>query len=344
MKLQRLRERKEQPWQSLECECGLPGLDGGQPSQKFKMLWVSLGLLSLFFGAELSISLWSGSLSLLADTGHLVCDIGALGLTLLAAELASRPATPRATFGYRRLEVLAALVNGLGLVAIAGFIAWEAIVHLQHPDPVLELPMLIGSVLGLGLNSLNITLLHPHSHDDLNLQAVLLHMIADVASSVGVLIAALTIYLWHWEWMDAGMSLVVALLTAVSAIPLLRDSFDILLEYAPRTLDMDTIEAKLLTFEPVHQVKNLYGWTISANQVMLSASLDVDPTLDAWGRDRLLLQVQTYLFESYGLQANQVQIQMTSSLMTSDSAVVLHPMFQQTLMSAVLSQTGTSNR
>jgi cobalt-zinc-cadmium efflux system protein len=142
-------------------------------------------------------------------------DIATLGLTLLARWLAMRPANGQATFGYRRVEILAALLNGLSLLAIAALITWEAMARFQAPEPVLGLPMLITAAMGLIVNSLNITLLHQHSHDDLNLRGAFLHVVADAVSSVGVILAALAVYFFNWLWIDAAASLLVAGLTGL---------------------------------------------------------------------------------------------------------------------------------
>ncbi|OKH39186.1 hypothetical protein NIES2101_35730 [Calothrix sp. HK-06] len=154
-----------------------------------------LVLLTVFFIVEWSIGLWSQSLSLQADAGHMFSDIAALAISLVGSLLAQRPANHKATFGYRRLETLAALANSLGLIFLAGFIIWESIQRWQSPQNIMGLPMLITAVLGLVVNLFNITLLHPHSHNDLNLRGAMLHMISDTVSSVGVILAALAVHL-----------------------------------------------------------------------------------------------------------------------------------------------------
>lgn len=313
-------------------DCSCPHLDDSDVvhrRQKTQTLWMTMGLLVSFFVAELATSLWSHSLSLIADAGHLLSDVAALGLTLMASWLAARPATGRATFGHRRVEMLAALVNGLSLLAIAALIAWEAISRFQAPEPVLGLPMLIGAVIGLLVNSLNMTLLHQHSHDDLNLRGAFLHVFADAVSSVGVILAALAIYFWNWLWVDAGASLLVAGLTGFSAIPLVQESLEVLMEYAPRSIDPAKVTATLESFTEVERVEKLHIWTITSGQVMLCAALTVE-SLNAEQRDQLLQQLQAHL--------NQIGIDQPILQLTDrdyKESVGLHPLFSSNLVSLI---------
>jgi cobalt-zinc-cadmium efflux system protein len=294
---------------------------------------MTVGLLGIFFIAELGIGLWSHSLALLADAGHLVWDVAALGLTLLASWLAQRPAAPQATFGYRRVEILAALVNGLSLLAIALLIAWEAVARFQSPEPISGLPMLIGAAVGLAVNSLNVTLLHQHSYDDLNLRGAFLHVVADAASSVGVILAALAVYFLNWLWIDAGASLLVAGLTGLSAIPLIRESLEILMEYAPGSIDPAEVAATLKSFNAVERVEKLHIWTITSGQLMLCADLSVK-SLSAEERDRLLKQLQTHLNQEFGISESILQL--TSRDYTEP--VALHPLFTRNLVSLLSRQ------
>jgi len=307
-----------------------------QRRQKTQSLLMTLGLLVGFFAAELGTGLWSHSLSLLADAEHLLSDIAALGLTLLARWLAMRPATGQATFGYRRVEILAALLNGLSLLAIAALITWEAMARFQAPEPVLGLPMLITAAMGLIVNTLNITLLHQHSHDDLNFRGAFLHVVADAVSSVGVILAALAIYFFNWLWIDAAASLLVAGLTGLSAIPLVQESLEILMEYAPRSIDPDLVAASLKSFSAVDRVEKLHIWTITSGQVMLCAELIV--SLNAEERERLSQQLQAHLNQEFGI--GESILQLTSPNYTEP--VALHPLFSNNLVSLLSSRHGTS--
>ncbi|MEH2265088.1 cation diffusion facilitator family transporter [Nostoc sp.] len=294
---------------------------------KARILWITVGLLAVFFIAEWSVGLWSQSLSLQADAGHILSDITALVISLLASFLAQQPAKKKATFGNQRIEVLAALLNGLSLLAIATFITWEAIQRWQHPATILGLPMLGIAVLGLIVNLLNITLLHPHTHDDLNLRGASLHVIADTASSVGVIIAALTVHLWDWWWADVAISLLVAIFTGLSALPLVQESLKIFLEYAPESIDPLEVEISLKSFPGVVQVEKLHIWTISLNKVMLCANLTVEcATIQE--RDRLLNKLENHIRKTF--QITELTLQFTSY--KKPSLLPIHPLFNQDLV------------
>ncbi len=315
------------------CYCGY--LHSENPRKKVQTVSLALVLLSSLFASELIIGAFSHSLSLLADAGHLFADIAALGMTLIAVWVAQRPATGRSTFGHKRVEILAALLNGLSLLAIAAFVIWESVDRFHTPQTVLGLPMLIGATIGLGINSLNLVLLHQRQQDDLNLKAAFLHVLADAASSVGVIAASLTIYFWHWMWMDATASLLVAGLTSLSALPLIKESLEILLEYAPSSIEPADVETALMTFEPIIQVDNLRIWSITSGHLALNAHLKVSATLDNRDRDQLLERIKNQLSQQFLIQ--EVTLQMISE--PSIDKPQLHPLFTQSLTSHVLGAT-----
>jgi cobalt-zinc-cadmium efflux system protein len=276
---------------------------------------MALILISAFSLTEFIMSFSSHSLALLADAGHMLSDSLALGVSLLASWIAQLPASNRATFGYRRIEILAALLNGTGLIGIAIWVAWEAIARLYAPPvEILSLPMLITAGIGLVINSLNASLLHRHSHDDLNLRGAFLHMVADAMSSVGVILAAIAVWTLHWNWADGAVSLVVAGLVLLGAVPLVRQSLNILLEKTPSHLDVEQIQSHLAGFEGVVSVDALHVWTIALGQEALSAQIKVN-LQEGWRRDRLLNQLQTALQQEFGI--SEVFLQLSSPVSAS---------------------------
>lgn len=272
-------------------------------AHKIRQLWIALALISVFAAIELAVGIFSHSLALVAESGHMVSDALALGVALLATWLAQLPVSGRATFGYRRVEILAALGNGMGLLLVGGLIGWEAIARLQEPPTeILSLPMLVTAIVGLGINSLNAFLLHDDSHHDLNLRGAFLHMVADAVSSVGVIGAAIAVWLWGWNWADGAISLGVAVFIAIGAIPIIRQSCDILLEKTPSHLDVEQIEARLLSFVGVKGVGRLHVWTIALGQEALLAELIVE-VRDGEERDRLLIEMQDVMRQEFGVDA-----------------------------------------
>lgn len=197
--------------------------------QKVKRLWWVFGLRSGLFLTELGVGLWSRSLSLLAGSGHLFSDLITLGLTLLATWFTQRRTTVQTKMSQnKRLEAWIALLNGISLAIVAILLGQEAIEHLQNPEPVLGLPLLGAAGLSLIINGLSIYLLHNDYHHDLNLRGVFLHGVADAASSIGVMVAALAVYFFNWLWVDAAIGLLVALLICLSTIALVTDSLRVL--------------------------------------------------------------------------------------------------------------------
>lgn len=278
--------------------------------QKVRSLWIALLLIVGFAIAELSVGVFSHSLALVAESGHMLSDGLALGLALIATWIARFPASNQATFGYRRIEILAALANGIGLTLVAIWIAWEAITRLHSPtDEILSLPMLITAAIGLGINSLNAVLLHADSHDDLNLRGAFLHMVADAISSIGVILAAIGVWAFGWNWADSAISFAVAAFVGLGAIPLIQQSLHILLEKSPSHLDINQIQMHLSGFAGVESVTNLRVWSIALGQEALSAHLIVQiPQVE--GRDRLLRQIQTSLQQEFGIQ--EIFLQMSA--------------------------------
>ncbi|HEY9673985.1 MAG TPA: cation diffusion facilitator family transporter [Waterburya sp.] len=205
-----------------------------QSATKVRLLVTVLVLICSFAITELTIGIFSHSLALLADSGHLASDCLALVLALLASWIAHRRSSGDLAVGNHKVEVLAALVNGVGLIAIALWIGWEAVERLQSPPvEILSLPMLATASVGFGVNSVNIFLLHKDSHHDLNLKGAFLHVVADAASSIGVILAAIAVWALNWLWADGVISLFVSGLIIFSATPLMIQSLQALLAKSP---------------------------------------------------------------------------------------------------------------
>ncbi len=173
--------------------------DGGADQQR--RLTIALTITALLLVAEFVGGWLANSLALLADAGHLLTDVAALGLSLLVAILSRRPETPRRTYGYRRLEILAAFANGSTLLLICALIIWEAVARLRHPEPVAGPLMFAVGLLGLVANLASAKVLHPASHDNLNMRGAYLHILGDVLGFIGTIVAALII--WRTGWLPA---------------------------------------------------------------------------------------------------------------------------------------------
>ena len=261
-----------------------------------RALGAALALVLGFAGVELAAGLLSGSLALLADAGHMVSDALALGLALFAAWLAGRPATPERTFGWHRAEILAALANGVLLVVLGLWILVEAVGRLGDP-PSVEGGWVLGAGLaGLAVNLAAARVLHG-AGDGLNVRAAFLHVLADLLSSVGVVVAALFLLLAGWELADPIAGLAIGLLVLASTVRILRESVTILLEGAPAGLDTAELDRVLRSVTDVVDVHDLHVWTITSGFPALSAHVLVEPRADCHGIRRQLEQVLRERFE-----------------------------------------------
>ena len=235
----------------------------------------SLLLNGSFFIAELAVGLWSGSLALLSDAGHMLSDVGALILALAAAVIARRPTSPKRTFGWARVEVLGGFVNGLTQLLVVGWIAVEALGRMLGPTPdVPGLPVLIVGAVGLLINLGSVFLLLRSDRESLNIRGALLHMTADALGSVGAMIAA-GLMLWGYPSADAIISVIIAGLILVGTIRLLRDSGKVLLQLPPDHVDVAEVRRALIQLGGVRDVHDLHVWTLDGRAPVLSAHLVV---------------------------------------------------------------------
>ncbi|HXV02329.1 MAG TPA: cation diffusion facilitator family transporter [Gaiellaceae bacterium] len=274
-------------------------------AQNSRVLAVVLGLTVAFTVVEVVGGIATGSLALLADAAHMLSDILALGLALFAVWLAGRPSTPDRTFGYQRAEILAALANGVVLVALAIWIFIEAWHRFSSPPDVLAGWVAVVAVLGLAVNLVAALLLHRRGHDTLNMRAALRHVVADALGSVGVLVSALVILLTGWEYADPIAGVVIGLLVLASSWTVLRDSVHILLEGTPKGIDAAVLGRRLAELPGVVDVHDLHVWTITSGFHALSAHVLVERGDDCHARRRELEEV---LLREYAIEHTTLQV------------------------------------
>jgi cobalt-zinc-cadmium efflux system protein len=270
-----------------------------------RALTVVLALTASFTVAEVVGGLLTGSLALLADAGHMLSDNLSLGLALFAAWLAGRPATPERTFGYQRAEILAALFNGVTLVAISIWIFVEAYSRLREPPDVLGGWMLAVAVIGLLVNAAGAAILSRSNDENLNVQGALRHVIADALGSVGVIVAALVIIFTGWRYADPLVSAGIGVLILASSWSLLRDSTNILLEATPRGIDAEDVGRRMAGAEGVVEVHDLHIWNITSGFPALSAHVLVGQADDCHARRR---ELEELLSREYGISHTTLQV------------------------------------
>jgi cobalt-zinc-cadmium efflux system protein len=262
-----------------------------------RALAIVLTLTASFTVVEIIGGLLTGSLALLADAGHMLSDNLSLGIALFAAWLAGRPATPEKSFGYRRAEILAALANGMTLVAISIWVFAEAYSRLMEPTHVLGGPMLAVAAFGLLVNVAGAIVLYRSGGENLNVEGAMRHVLADALGSVGAMIAAAVIILTGWRYADPLISVAIGLLILGSSWKLLRDSTNILLEATPRNLKAEEVGHKMAAAEGVVEVHDLHIWTITSGFPALSAHVLVGRDEDCHARRRELEELLAHEFD-----------------------------------------------
>ncbi len=270
----------------------------------------ALALTSAIFVAEVVGGYISNSLALLADAGHMLTDVLALVLAYVALRLATRPATPHKTYGWYRLEILAALTNGVTLVVISLFIFWEAFERLMDPPEVATGTMLVVATVGLVANGLGLYFLSGHG-GSLNLRGAFLHVLGDLLSSVAVIVGGLLMWSTGNYLIDPLLSALIGVVIVASAYRLLRESVDVLLEGTPAGIDLAAVEAALETVDGVEGVHDLHVWSLTSGVNALSCHVEVKfealPSADA-----LLDRVRSLLREGFDISHTTIQIETES--------------------------------
>lgn len=249
---------------------------------------------------------WTNSLALLADAGHMLTDVAALTLTLTAIWFASRPATSKKTFGYYRLEILAAFINGIALVLLSFWIIWEAVERWQTPQEIRGYGMTLIAVGGLVVNIIAAALLHSDHKHDLNIRGAWLHVMGDMLGSIAAIAAGLIIISFGWLWADATASILISLIIIYGSWRLISDSVNVLLEGTPSHIDLASVESAIIGTEGVAGVHDLHVWTISSGIVSLSAHIT---HTSAVPHSELLAIIRERLHSEFGIDHLTIQIE-----------------------------------
>jgi len=248
----------------------------------------------------------TGSLALLADAAHMLSDVGALGFALFATWFASRPSPPRNTFGYQRIEILAAQIQAVMLALVLFFIVREAIERFGAPTAIQVGPMALLGLLGLAGNVVSVALLRRHAHTSLNVRGAYIEVMADLLASVGVLVAAACTQFFGWRLADPVISLGIAAFILPRIWLLLREVTDVLMESAPRHLDMTELRQAILEQPGVVTVHDLHVWAITPNRVCMSAHLVGATDAD---RDRIVVAVNRMLRVRFDVRHSTLQVE-----------------------------------
>jgi len=249
--------------------------------QTSRALALALCITAVFFVVEVVGAIFTHSLALLGDAGHQLSDVGAIGLSLFAIWLAARPHAPERTFGYHRAEIVAALANGLTLLAVCAYIFWEAAHRFADPPRVHSGPMLVIAAAGLAANSVSGLILGHAAGDSLNFRSALIDVLGDAAAALGAIAAAIIMLTTGWLLADPLISVVIGLLILVSGVRITRDALRIFLEFVPGHVDMTSVRDALLSVEGIVGVHDLHVWTITSGFVALSCHAQLAPEANA---------------------------------------------------------------
>lgn len=294
-----------------------------------KRFIISISLTSLILIAEVVGGIWTHSLALLSDSAHVFMDIFALALSYVALKISARPSDDQHSFGYHRVEVLAALVNGVSLLVIAGGIFYEAVKRWQQPLEIRSTEMLIIAVIGLVVNLVVAFVLggHAHEHDhghahegeekqehepvkrkDLNIYSAFLHVLGDAVSSLGVIIAAILIQITHASWLDPLVSILIGGILLVSSYRLIRSSLHILIEGVPEGLSVNELKKQISGLPAVQEVHDLHVWNLCSGAVSLSAHIVLKQEMNNNGI-QVTQSINQMLKKNYAIDHTTIQIE-----------------------------------
>lgn len=238
-------------------------------------LLVAFVMTTTFMVAEVIGGLWTGSLALLADAAHMLTDAGGLALALIAIRFAERPRTPQNTYGYVRMEVLAALTNAVVLLLLTVYILYEAYKRFLDPPEIIGGPMLVVAIIGLGVNLISMKMLSAGSTESLNIKGAYFEVLADMLGSLGVIVAAVVVLLTGWKMVDPLIGAGIGLFIVPRTWGLLKQAIHILMEGTPSEIDMALLERRLLEIPGVTGVRDLHVWTITSGADAMSGHLVV---------------------------------------------------------------------
>lgn len=280
-----------------------------------KVLLIGFIIITIYMIIEVIGGIWTNSLALLSDAGHMLSDAVSLGIGLLAFTFGERPANAAKTYGYKRFEILAALLNGVTLIAVALYIFYEAYHRFIQPPEVASTGMLVIALIGLLVNVFVARLLirGGNTKDNLNLRAVYLHVLGDMLGSIGAILAALFIMFFGWGWADPSASVIVAILVFISGVRVTKEALHVLMEGTPNGIELENIIEIIKGMDGIISVHDLHIWSITSGYHALSAHAVVDGKLTINDSQRILTILEEELL-GQGIHHMTIQIESTAHL------------------------------
>ena len=273
-----------------------------------RLQW-ALAISLVYFFAELIAGFLTNSLALLSDAGHMLSDVGAMTLSLFAFRMARRPATHQSTYGFHRIEILAALFNGLTLWLIVGIIFAAAFNRLFYPPVVESFGMTVVAIIGLLVNIAAAAILHRGHHHNLNLRGAFLHVVSDAIGSVGAIVAGIVMWRTGWYLADPLISIFIGILILFSSWSLVRDSLSVLMQAVPKGIRLEEVRQTIEAVEGVSEVHDLHVWAVTSDIFTLSAHAVVENGGDF---HEVLNGIEETLKERYNIEHITIQLEIES--------------------------------
>ncbi|MFN0218239.1 MAG: cation diffusion facilitator family transporter [Hyphomicrobium sp.] len=282
------------------------GHQHGHGGSNKRALTLALALTGTFLIIEVIAGIWTGSLALISDAAHMMTDTAGLAIALAAIKIGERPADDRRTFGYQRFEILAATFNAVLLFVVAAYILIEGYQRLINPQDVQSLPMMAVAAIGLVVNLLSMRLLSAGKDSSLNVKGAYLEVWSDMLGSIGVIGAAIVIWLTGWLWVDAIVAIAIGLWVLPRTWKLFKETTNILLEGVPEGIELDAVARALKELPGVRGLHDLHVWAITSDVPSLSANLVLENAIDA---DEIREMAVLRLAEAFGIEHATLQIE-----------------------------------
>jgi cobalt-zinc-cadmium efflux system protein len=292
---------------------------GSAGSRHRTALLIAFAITAAYMVVEIVVGVAVGSLALVSDAAHMGTDVLGLGMALAAITLAARRSNPQRTYGLYRLEVLAALANGVLLIGVAVYVLYEAVRRFQEPPQVPGVPLIVVAVIGLAVNLVSFRLLQAGAKESLNLKAASLEVLGDLLGSVGVIVAAIVLLTTGWAYADPIIGVLIGLFILPRTVVLLRGTLRVLLEVAPPHIDVDEVKRVIEDVEGVATVHDLHVWTITSGiesasgHVVLNSGADYDATLR---------QVLDRLRDQFRIEHATIQCEPRTSAQATESSPI----------------------
>ena len=275
--------------------------------KNLRRVMIALVLTGLFMVVEIVGGIISGSLALLADAGHMLTDTMALALAAMAFHVSKRPPDGKLTFGYQRFQILAAFVNGISLLAIVGWILFEAVKRFLNPNEILGETMLVVAAAGLLVNLISFAVLHSGDQDNLNIRGAALHVAGDLLGSVAAIVAALVIIYTAWTPIDPILSVAVAILILKSAWSLVKRSAHILLEGAPEWLDVPAMQERVVAGVPgVGEIHHVHIWGLTPQELILTMHMSIVDGVPS--QSDVVRDTKQFMKDEYGIAHSTIEV------------------------------------